>query len=86
MGHFGEDQDEILIETLIAMFGITNTQSRSLVFKVLFPETLIKIYMDLRVTSNTSRQKTNCLRRRLGLKYFSGIQVALRCKSLQIFF
>jgi hypothetical protein len=46
MGQFTEGQHDLISYTLMVLFGATGDHSAAYISKVLFPEVLIKLYMD----------------------------------------
>jgi hypothetical protein len=59
MGHFLERQHDLISNTLVVMFGARNEQEVNLIMKVLFPETLIKLYMDFHsIAYELARRRT----------------------------
>ncbi|CAB4038215.1 Hypothetical predicted protein, partial [Paramuricea clavata] len=46
MGHFTDSEHHLVADTLAAMYSPTNSKELDNIMKVLFPEVLIKIYMD----------------------------------------
>ena len=46
MGKFRDEQHDLVSSTLMVMFGHSGAYSADYICKVLFPEALIKIYMD----------------------------------------
>ena len=48
MGVFTEEQHELISDTVMMMFGPSRTKDVEYILKVVFPEALVKIYMDVK--------------------------------------
>ena len=54
MGYFSDDQHELILKELMEMMPNKDNESTEIVLKVLFPETLIRIFT--RITNKTYKE------------------------------
>jgi hypothetical protein len=57
MGHFTDGQHDLISNTLMVLFGASGDHSTVYISKVLFPEVLIKLYMDVNGFEYTKAEK-----------------------------